>query len=88
MLQSRGRVEYRRKALDCLNRARNLDDPGKRADLLLLAKMWMSLTEPLGDIPGAYEFPQKDSVPPHSDHHARYRILARSRNMVHQDEGR
>jgi hypothetical protein len=88
MHQSSARTEYRRKALDCLARARALDDPEKRMDLLWLAKMWMSLTEPLGDMPGAYEIPQNGSVPPDSGHHGRYRILARSRNMVHQNDGR
>jgi hypothetical protein len=61
-----------------------LDDPEKRAEMLLLAKMWMSLTEPLGDLPGAYEFPQNDSVRPNNAYHACYRVLSRSRAMLHQ----
>jgi hypothetical protein len=56
MLQSRSRREYRAKAFDCLSRAESIDDPEKRADMLGLARMWMSLGEPLGDIPGAYEY--------------------------------
>ena len=56
MLQSRSRREYRVKAFDCLSRAESIDDPEKRADMLALARMWMSLGEPLGDIPGAYEY--------------------------------
>jgi hypothetical protein len=53
--------------------------------MLSLARMWMSLTEPLSDLPGAYEFPQNDSVRPDSTHHARYRVLSRSRPMIHQN---
>jgi hypothetical protein len=79
MLQSRARTEYRRKALDYLSRARSLDDPEKRAEMLWLAKMWMSLTEPLGEMPGAYEFPQNGLLPPDNARHARYQILSRSR---------
>jgi hypothetical protein len=56
MLQSRSRREYRAKAFDCLSRAESMDDPEERADMLGLARMWMSLGEPLGDIPGAYEY--------------------------------
>jgi hypothetical protein len=52
--------EYRAKAFDCLSRAQSIDDPEQRADMLRLARMWMSLSEPLGDIPGAYEYPPQD----------------------------
>jgi hypothetical protein len=51
--------EYRAKAFDCLSRADTITDPEQRADMLRLAQMWMSLSKPLGDIPGAYKFPQK-----------------------------
>ena len=86
MLQSRARTKYRRKALDCLARARSLDDPEQRAEMLRLGKMWMSLAEPLPHMPGAYEFPQNDSVPPENERQARYRILLRSRPMIQQTE--
>ena len=76
--------EYRAKAFECLSLAECMNDPERRADMLRLAKMWMSLAEPLGDMPGAYEFPQNDSVMPQSDRHTRYGILSRSRNMTHQ----
>jgi hypothetical protein len=58
-----GRREYRAKAFDCLSRAESIDDPEQRADMLGLARMWMSLSEPLGDIPGAYEYPSQDERP-------------------------
>ena len=58
-----GRREYRAKAFDCLCRAESIDDPEQRADMLQLARMWMSLSEPLGDIPGAYEYPSQDQRP-------------------------
>jgi hypothetical protein len=54
-----GRREYRTKAFECLSQADEMADPEQRADMLRLAQMWMSLSEPLGDIPGAYEFPRK-----------------------------
>ncbi len=65
-----GRREYRAKAFDCLSRAQSIDDPEQRADMLGLARMWMSLSrmwmslsEPLGDIPGAYEHRSQDQRP-------------------------
>ncbi len=58
-----GRREYRAKAFDCLSRAESIDDPEQRADMLQLARMWMSLSEPLLDIPGAYEYPAQDQRP-------------------------
>ena len=53
------RREYRAKAFKCLSRCDSITDPEQRADMLRLAQMWMSLSEPLGDIPGAYEYPHK-----------------------------
>jgi len=58
-----GRREYRAKAFDYLSRAESIDDPEQRADMLGLARMWMSLSEPLGDLPGAYEYPSQDQRP-------------------------
>jgi hypothetical protein len=40
-----GRREYRAKAFDCLSRAQSIDDPEQRADMLGLARMWMSLSD-------------------------------------------
>jgi hypothetical protein len=49
---------YRAKAQDCMSLAESTKDPERRADLLLFARMWMSLTEPMGDdLRGAYELP-------------------------------
>jgi hypothetical protein len=43
--------EYRAKAFECLSLAENMNDPERRADLLRFARMWMSLSEPIGDLP-------------------------------------
>jgi hypothetical protein len=42
---------YRAKAWECLSLAENINDPERRADLLRFARMWLSLTEPIGDLP-------------------------------------
>jgi hypothetical protein len=42
---------YRAKAWECLSLAENMNDPERRADLLRFARMWLSLTEPIGDLP-------------------------------------
>jgi hypothetical protein len=42
---------YRAKAWECLSLAENMNDPERRADLLRFAHMWMSLAEPIGDLP-------------------------------------
>jgi hypothetical protein len=47
---------YRARAQDCMSLAESTNDPERRADLLLFARMWMSLTEPIAyDLRGAYE---------------------------------
>ncbi len=56
------RRQYRAKAFECLSRSDTITDPEQRADMLRLAQMWMSLSEPLGEIPGAYEYPRKPST--------------------------
>jgi hypothetical protein len=43
--------KYRAKAYELLSLADHADDPEQRADLLGFARMWMSLTEPLEDLP-------------------------------------
>jgi hypothetical protein len=53
---------YRAKAWECLSLAENMNDPEGRADLLRYARMWMSLTEPIGDLPilrSPYELPSR-----------------------------
>jgi len=55
------RREYRAKAFDCLSRAEAITDPEQRADMIRLAQMWMSLSEPLPEMPGAYEWPPQGS---------------------------
>ncbi len=42
---------YRAKAWECLSLAENMNDPERRADILRFARMWMSLTEPIPDLP-------------------------------------
>ncbi len=51
---------YRAKAWECLSLAESVNDPERRADLLRYARLWLSLTEPIGDLPIArspYELP-------------------------------
>ena len=42
--------KYRAKAYELLSLAERAGDPEHRADLLRFARMWMSLTEPIGDL--------------------------------------
>ncbi len=53
---------YRAKAWECLSLAENMNDPERRADLLRFARMWLSLTEPIGDllrVRSPYELPPR-----------------------------
>jgi hypothetical protein len=43
--------KYRAKAYEFLSLAECAGDPEQRADLLRFAQMWLSLTEPIGDLP-------------------------------------
>jgi hypothetical protein len=43
--------KYRVKAYELLSLAERAGDPEQRADLLRFARMWMSLTEPIEDLP-------------------------------------
>ena len=43
--------KYRAKAHKLLSLAERATDPEHRADLLLCARMWLSLTEPIEDLP-------------------------------------
>ncbi len=57
---------YRAKAWECLSLAESVNDPERRADLLRFARMWMSLTEPIGDLPmpkSPYELPPQSRPP-------------------------
>jgi hypothetical protein len=45
--------EYRAKAHELLSRAERGSDPEQRLDMLRFAQMWMSLTEPIGNLPWA-----------------------------------
>jgi hypothetical protein len=51
--------EYRAKAWEYLSLAENMNGPEQRADTLQFAKMWMSLSEPMGDVPVAYKLPRQ-----------------------------
>ena len=42
--------KYRAKAYELLSLAERAGDPEQRADLLLCARMWLSLTEPIDDL--------------------------------------
>jgi hypothetical protein len=49
-----------RRADECAARAQSIDEPERRADMLRLAGMWLSLTEPLkNELRGAYELPPR-----------------------------
>jgi hypothetical protein len=50
--------EYRAKAFELLSLAEGVHDPAQRADMLRFAQMWMSLSEPMPDLPGAFELPR------------------------------
>ncbi len=57
---------YRAKAWECLSLAESMNDPERRADMLRFARMWMSLTEPIGDLPiprSPYELPSRARPP-------------------------
>jgi hypothetical protein len=43
--------KYRAKAYELLSLAERAGDPEQRADLLRFARMWMSLTEPIEELP-------------------------------------
>ena len=64
--------EYRARAWECLSLAENMNDPERRADILRYARMWMSLTEPIPDLPLRlpYELPPQLRLPtrPNFDH--------------------
>jgi hypothetical protein len=45
--------KYRARAYELLSLAERTGDPEQRADLLRFARMWMSLTEPIDDLPRA-----------------------------------
>ena len=51
--------EYRAKAFELLSLAESVNDPERRADMLRFAQMWMSLSKPPPDLPGAYELPKR-----------------------------
>ena len=53
---------YRARAQDCRSLAESTNDPERRADLLVFARLWMSLTEPIADdLRGSYELPVSHS---------------------------
>ncbi len=50
---------YRAKALECLSLAESMNDPERRVETLRFARLWMSLTEPIDELRGAYELPRR-----------------------------
>ena len=52
------RLEYRRRAFDCLARANKVEDPEQRAEVLSVARMWMHLYDPMEYMPGHFELPK------------------------------
>jgi hypothetical protein len=51
--------EYRAKAFELLSLAESVNDPKRRADMLRFAHMWMSLSEPMPDLPSAYDLSRR-----------------------------
>jgi hypothetical protein len=49
---------YRAKAFELLSLAESVNDPERRADTLRFARHWMSLSEPMPNLPSTYEFSQ------------------------------
>ena len=56
------RLDYRRRAFDCLALANAAEDAERRAELLSVARMWMQLFEPMEDMPGHFELPKHRSA--------------------------
>jgi hypothetical protein len=50
--------EYRAKGFELLSLAESVNDPERRADMLRYARMWMNLSEPMPDLPSAYQLPR------------------------------
>ena len=57
--------EYRAKGFELLSLAESMNDPERRADVLRYARLWMSLTEPIPDLPLRlpYELPPQPHPP-------------------------
>ena len=53
---------YRARAFELLSLAEGENDPERRADLLRFARHWMSLSEPMPNLPSAYEFPRANAA--------------------------
>jgi hypothetical protein len=51
--------EYRAKGYELLSLAETVNDPERRADMLRYARMWINLSEPMSDLPSAYELPRR-----------------------------
>jgi hypothetical protein len=51
--------EYRDKAFELFSLAESVNDPEQRADMLRFAYMWMSLSEPMPDLPSAHVLPRR-----------------------------
>jgi hypothetical protein len=44
---------------ECLSLAESMNDPERRADMLRVARLWMSLAGPMDELRGAYELPRR-----------------------------
>ena len=53
---------YQAKAFELLSLAESVNDPEPRADMLRFARHWMSLSEPMPNLPSAYEFPRANAA--------------------------
>src|SRR5262249_4751192 len=53
----------RARARECLSLAECMNDPEERAGIVRFARMWMSLSAPVDEGRGSYEFPRRSSRP-------------------------
>ena len=54
-----GYLTGRAKGFELLSLAETVNDPERRADMLRYARMWMNLSEPMPDLPSAYQLPRR-----------------------------
>ena len=54
---------YRAKAFECLSHAECMNSPEERAEMVRFARVWMKLTEPIGETQSAYELRAAEGAP-------------------------
>jgi hypothetical protein len=56
--------EYRAKMFECLSLAECMNNPEERAEMVRFARVWMKLTEPIGETRSAYELRAAEGLAP------------------------